>query len=223
MHNTQNLPFVASDSNALVREMWTRGYRSGQRDAQKEQKERESYNGWTNYATWVVNLWIDNDEGAQEHWRERAEDLLKDELADGNSADDAREEAARNLADEMREEFEQGAEDATGVSGALSDLLSHALGLVEWQEISEHYVSDIELYAAGWNMPGYMPDSEPAFFTDDESARQYILDELERMADEAETEGDAENFTAMAEDINLVRHTFTAGPVAGYVYWVNRV
>jgi len=24
----------------------------------------ETYNGWTNYQTWAVKLWMDNDEGA---------------------------------------------------------------------------------------------------------------------------------------------------------------
>jgi hypothetical protein len=42
-------------------------------------------------------------------------------------------------------------------------------------------------WAAGWNMPGYMPDSEPVAFPDWSSAQAYILDELRRAADETET------------------------------------
>ena len=30
-----------------------------------------AYNGWTNYETWAVKLWIDNDEGTYTYWRER--------------------------------------------------------------------------------------------------------------------------------------------------------
>ena len=26
----------------------------------------ERYNGWTNYETWLVNLWMDNEQGSQE-------------------------------------------------------------------------------------------------------------------------------------------------------------
>lgn len=33
------------------------------------------YNGWTNYETWAVNLWIDND-GGTERWTERASEIL---------------------------------------------------------------------------------------------------------------------------------------------------
>lgn len=46
-------------------------------------------------------------------------------------------------------------------------------------------------YVAGWNMPGYMPDSEPAEFDDCDDAREYIASELESMIDA----DDAENVT----------------------------
>lgn len=34
------------------------------------------YNGWTNYQTWVVNLWLTNDSGGDERLREMARDCL---------------------------------------------------------------------------------------------------------------------------------------------------
>ena len=30
-----------------------------------------TYQGWTNYETWAVNLWLDNEEGVHDYWRER--------------------------------------------------------------------------------------------------------------------------------------------------------
>lgn len=45
-------------------------------------------------------------------------------------------------------------------------------------------------WVAGWNMPGYMPDSEPARFETFEDARDYIADEMARWADEPMTATD---------------------------------
>ena len=30
------------------------------------------YNGWTNYETWAVKLWIDNEQGTQLAWQDAA-------------------------------------------------------------------------------------------------------------------------------------------------------
>ena len=32
----------------------------------------QSYNGWTNYKSWLVALWLDNEQGSQEAAREMA-------------------------------------------------------------------------------------------------------------------------------------------------------
>lgn len=42
------------------------------------------------------------------------------------------------------------------------------------QELREK--SESGHYVAGWNMPGYMPDSEPSAFDDVESAREYLAE-----------------------------------------------
>ncbi len=34
--------------------------------------EKNGHNGWTNYETWVVALWIDQDHGSYKYWRETA-------------------------------------------------------------------------------------------------------------------------------------------------------
>ena len=58
-------------------------------------------------------------------------------------------------------------------------------------------------FVAGWNMPGYMPESDPASFGDVSDACEYIADEMESEADQIEP--DAENpegsdFEQIAQD-----------------------
>ena len=48
------------------------------------------------------------------------------------------------------------------------------------------------LYVAGWNMPGYLPESNPAVFEDEADAIRYLSDTVERFWDE---EYDAPNGT----------------------------
>lgn len=35
-----------------------------------------AYNGWSNYETWNVKLWIDNEEGSYDYWREQTPAVL---------------------------------------------------------------------------------------------------------------------------------------------------
>jgi hypothetical protein len=79
------------------------------------------YNGWKNYQSWNMALWIDNDQGLYETVREtvqgmkphEAEDWLKEFMGDMNP-----------LADQ---------------ANMYSDLLGHALACVDYQEIIKHY------------------------------------------------------------------------------------
>jgi hypothetical protein len=67
-------------------------------------------------------------------------------------------------------------------------------------------------YVAGWNMPGYMPDSEPAAFDTCDEARDYIADEMDRDADQEadsrEATGDrlhSDYATALTEAAQMMR------------------
>jgi hypothetical protein len=64
-----------------------------------------SYNGWTNYETWVVNLWIDNEQGSLEFFREQAK-ATYDEAAATDTW--TREESARfHYADWLKEYYDE--------------------------------------------------------------------------------------------------------------------
>lgn len=84
-----------------------------------------SYNGWTNYETWVLKLWQDNEQPSQEWWLDAAKNA----------------ESKGTLADQMQEEYEEAMPETTGV---WSDLLTSALGNVDWFEIAEHLLEEVK-------------------------------------------------------------------------------
>jgi len=100
--------------------------------------ERE-YNGWTNYETWLVKLWMDNEEGAQRLWRSIAGDAIQqitETKYEWESVDDARVSA---LADLLKEWHDGNMPEGSGV---YADLLSAALNEVEWREIARSLLDD---------------------------------------------------------------------------------
>ena len=98
----------------------------------------EGYNGWTNYETWVVNLWIDNEQGSQDFVRETAKEIY----AEAEATDVwTREESARfALSDWLRDWYDDNLPEMPGVYG---DLLGGALGAVDWNEIARHHIDAI--------------------------------------------------------------------------------
>jgi hypothetical protein len=110
--------------------------------------KREEYNGWTNFETWCVNLWMSNDAGSDEHYRELAQEVYseaeQETRADGSVLFTRNERATLTLADRLKDEFEEQQSELTGVTGVFADLLSAAMSEVNWHEIAEHYVSDVD-------------------------------------------------------------------------------
>lgn len=84
-----------------------------------------SYNGWTNYETWVVNLWLTDDGGA--YLSEIAEQV-KDE-----------ENPELRMADILKEEIENGMPRLEGLYG---DLLSTAIEEINFDEIGITFMDD---------------------------------------------------------------------------------
>jgi hypothetical protein len=100
------------------------------------------YEGWTNYETWCVALWIDNEEGSYHASRELAKDLYRQAETSRDGRFTREFNAACALAEALKEEHEEGNPLADKPS-VYSDLLSAALRDVNWHEIATQYVEEI--------------------------------------------------------------------------------
>jgi uncharacterized protein (DUF433 family) len=106
------------------------------------------YNGWRNYETWAVALWLDNDEGSYRYWREVAQVVWEDSQESeersvtGGPLFSRTEVTVQALAERLKGEVEDANPLADG--GTLySDLLTAALSEVDWREVAQNWLADI--------------------------------------------------------------------------------
>ncbi len=99
------------------------------------------YQGWKNYETWAVGLFISNDQGEYEYWREIIEEegFTSEESEAGTYSD-----SVVKLAKMMKDNFEEALEDRKGSlnSDLFETLLQSAFDNVEWREIAENQLSE---------------------------------------------------------------------------------
>ena len=103
----------------------------------------KSYNGWTNYETWSVSLWLRNDEESYSDVRELTRKALA-RAQQGHHYLTPEEHACRLLADAILEYVESLPQIASILEGAsmATDLLGAALDEVDWDEIAQHFLDD---------------------------------------------------------------------------------
>ena len=94
----------------------------------------DGYNGWSNYETWLVNLWLGEGiigdlHGVEEQARA---------FAESNDSDEAI--AAYEMGKWLKEEVTNTLPEAT--VGLVTDLLGASLSRVDWREIAKHYTDE---------------------------------------------------------------------------------
>ena len=111
----------------------------------KETEDEKGYQGWTNYETWVTKLWMDNDEGTHEFFRDltiQARELAPTSSQVKKGVWTAKEAERFLLADMVKEEIEimvKGEEDQAGL---VNDLLNASISDINFVEIAVSLLSD---------------------------------------------------------------------------------
>ena len=110
-----------------------------------------TYNGWTNYETWNIKLWIDNEEDRYLYWQRKVENARERHCLEG----DTRHMAAVDVAREL-ETYHTSRVEEIGEAGFLNpsspmsmvgwqyDILNAAVRSVNWYEIAKAWIEDYE-------------------------------------------------------------------------------
>ena len=89
------------------------------------------YNGWTNYATWLCNLWFENFDFTEEVEEGRYNGMHNAEIRVMVS----------NYIQEYVEEFVDN--ETCQCNGFISDLIRSSMNDIDYIDIADHYMDDI--------------------------------------------------------------------------------
>ena len=93
--------------------------------------DTQKYNGWTNWATWMVNLHFDGLD-------------FTDEVDEGTFDDISKDDICRRLAFLIQDYVESYLDEVVDTSNPfVSDLVNGTIQDVDWHDIADHYVDDI--------------------------------------------------------------------------------
>jgi len=74
-------------------------------------------------------------------------------------------------------------------------------------------------YIAGFNQPGYLPESEPEEFDTFDEAKDYLVNEMERALDDSDEES-SDDLESDIEEVQEQTAEFSFLASDGYAYWV---
>jgi hypothetical protein len=92
-----------------------------------------THQGWSNFETFVVTLWMENEQESQEHWALQARRV---------SDDTETEEDAVDMLSDVLEHTHLDWVARYQLRGFAADLMSSAMQDVNWREIAEHLLAE---------------------------------------------------------------------------------
>ena len=107
----------------------------------------DNYNGWTNYETWNAALWLGNEENSSCYCDEIAQEAY--DQAEANQSFSRMENAAFTLSEQLKGLFES--EEKLPLSGWMADAINAYLSEVNWYEIAQSFLENIEIEEESFN------------------------------------------------------------------------
>ncbi len=87
----------------------------------------KTYNGWTNYETWLANMWLDE-------FNLYADEDFMEFVKENNRYD-----VGQRILDHMESWIEQ----TTELEGFVADMFNAAFSEIDWYSIADHYISEV--------------------------------------------------------------------------------
>ena len=107
-----------------------------------------NYNGYTNRATWLVSLWMDNGPGLRDWWVDRGRMIYKHK-AKVQRQFTKMEDAIYIFALDINWAYDEAMSDmmerVDAVSSIWYDLLNNSMLDVDWRQIAKNLLEDVEL------------------------------------------------------------------------------
>lgn len=103
-----------------------------------------SYNGWKNYETWAMGMWLDGNYDGEGTYHE-TQALVREtfEAAEATPYRTLSEARKFNTADALKEYAEARVRYADGLEGVTADLLGAAFDEVDWHELAEAQLAEV--------------------------------------------------------------------------------
>lgn len=103
----------------------------------------KTYNGWTNYETWLVNLWWSDCEATCDMMDDYAKEAIQEALEEGEGEDtsEVKQSATYKLSKLMEQHLDDYLEECSiPESSLVTDFVNAAIREVNFYEIAQHYI-----------------------------------------------------------------------------------